>query len=167
MRSRIVIALAAAGALALAACGGGDVADDGGDGGQTVSTVAVADTDLGSVLVDDDGRTLYLFDSDPDGGTACTDACADTWPPLEGPAAAGDGADGGLLGTIERPDGATQATYGGHPLYTYAADAAAGDVNGQGVGEVWWVVDAAGEAVHDTAGAAAATSEDDGDPYRY
>lgn len=160
---RTGIVIVAAAALLLAACGGsddvagetaGDTAGDGGGGDTAATTVATATTDLGEVLVDGEGLTLYLFDSDPDGGTACTDGCAETWPPLDGPAEAGTGVDGALLGTIERPDGTTQATYAGHPLYLYAPDAEPGDVLGQGVGEVWWVLDADGAAVRETAPAA-------------
>ena len=65
---------------------------------------------------------------------------------------AGEGADESLLGTTERDDGEMQVTYDGHPLYTFASDTAPGDTNGQGVGEVWYVVDATGKAVTDEEG---------------
>jgi predicted lipoprotein with Yx(FWY)xxD motif len=111
------------------------------------STVAVADTSLGQVLVDGEGRTLYLFTNDSEGSSSCSGGCASTWPPLtvEGEATAGEGADAAMLGTIERDDGGTQVTYNGHPLYRYNADSAPGDVNGQGVGGVWYAVTPAGE----------------------
>lgn len=111
------------------------------------AAVATAETDLGEVLVDGDGFTLYLFENDSEGQSACTDECTDTWPPLTGEATAGDGADAGLLGTISRDDGSTQVTYNGHPLYRFAPDEAPGDMNGQGVGDVWWVVAPQGEAI--------------------
>lgn len=114
----------------------------------TASTVMTADTDLGTILVDGDGNTLYLFMPDAQGPSTCVDACAATWPALEGPADAGDGVDEGLLDTAERPDdGSPQVTYNGWPLYHFANDAAPGDTNGQGVGDIWFVVDAEGNPV--------------------
>lgn len=112
-------------------------------------TVGVATSDLGEILVDADGMTLYLFNNDSDGTSACVDSCAENWPPLlvDGEATAGEGADASLLTTIERADGSMQAAYNGHPLYRFAGDAAPGDTTGQGVGDVWWVVSPAGEAL--------------------
>jgi predicted lipoprotein with Yx(FWY)xxD motif len=108
---------------------------------ESASTVATADTDLGTILVDDEGSTLYLFMPDAQGASMCVDTCAATWPALVGPATAGDGVDEGLLGTADRPDdGSTQATYNGWPLYHFANDTAPGDTNGQGIGDVWFVV---------------------------
>lgn len=114
----------------------------------TASTVMTADTGLGTILVDGDDNTLYLFMPDDQGASTCVDACAATWPALEGPAEAGDGVDEALLGTADRPDdGSSQATYNGWPLYHFANDAAPGDTNGQGVGDIWFVVDADGNPV--------------------
>lgn len=148
MRATRVAAVLAAGLL-LAACGsdGGGDDDAGGDAGGSTATVQVAETSLGDVLTDGDGMTLYLFTQDQEGSSSCEGDCLAAWPPLEGEQAAGDGVDEELLGTIERSDGSTQATYNGHPLYYYAQDAEAGDVTGQGVNDVWWAVDAAGNAV--------------------
>ena len=113
------------------------------------STVATADTDLGTILVDGDGMTLYMFMPDAQGTSTCVDSCAATWPALPGPATAGDGADEALLGTADRPDdGSAQVTYNDWPLYHFASDAAPGDTNGQGIGEIWFVVDASGNAVN-------------------
>jgi predicted lipoprotein with Yx(FWY)xxD motif len=111
-------------------------------------TVAVADSDLGSILVDEEGITLYLFESDTGGSSTCYDDCAATWPPLvdEAPTA-GEGTDEALLGTTERDDGEMQVTYDGHPLYYFASDQAPGDTKGQAIGDVWYVVDASGKAV--------------------
>ena len=69
---------------------------------------------------------------------------------VDGEPVAGDGVDGTLLGTTEREDGSTQVTYDGWPLYLFASDAAPGDTNGQGVGEVWFVVGPDGQAIEDT-----------------
>jgi predicted lipoprotein with Yx(FWY)xxD motif len=110
-------------------------------------TVAVATTDLGNILVDGSGNTLYLFLPDDQGASTCYDACESNWPPLVGDVSAGDGVDGALLGTAARDDGSAQVTYNGWPLYYFANDAAPGDVNGEGINEVWYVVSGAGEAV--------------------
>jgi predicted lipoprotein with Yx(FWY)xxD motif len=111
------------------------------------ATVATADSDLGTILVDGDGRALYLFVPDAQGASTCAEGCVDTWPPLAGPASPGSGADESLIGTSDRPDGSAQATYNGWPLYYFAGDAAPGDTNGQGVGGVWNLVDAEGSAI--------------------
>ena len=140
-------------AFVLAACGGQAATSTGGDATQPsataeATTVAVASSSLGDILVDGEGRTLYLFNSDEQGGpSTCYEGCAAAWPPLTGPAAAGAGADESLLSVTERDDGTQQVTYNGWPLYHYASDSAAGDTKGQGVGDVWFAVDAQGEAV--------------------
>ncbi|HXG36178.1 MAG TPA: hypothetical protein VNL15_04350 [Dehalococcoidia bacterium] len=97
---------------------------------------------LGTILTDAQGKTLYTFTPDPPNGSACTGDCAQRWPPLtlrSGTPTASSGVTG-RLGTIQRTDGSTQVTYDGKPLYYFAADAAPGDANGQGVGNVWFVV---------------------------
>jgi predicted lipoprotein with Yx(FWY)xxD motif len=117
-----------------------DVADAGGSAAAT--TVGTVDGELGTFLVDGDGRTLYLFTVDEPGVSNCDEACLQAWPPLltaGAPAAAGS-ADAALLGTLTRDDGTLQVTYAGWPLYLFAADAAPGAVNGQGVNDVWFVV---------------------------
>jgi predicted lipoprotein with Yx(FWY)xxD motif len=112
------------------------------------ATVMTADSELGTILVDGEGRTLYVFTPDAQGPSTCEADCLAAWPALAGPAAAGEGADAALLGTATRADdGTEQVTYNGWPLYYFAQDAAAGDVNGQGVGDVWFVLDPAGEPV--------------------
>jgi predicted lipoprotein with Yx(FWY)xxD motif len=105
---------------------------------------------LGSFLVDDKGMTLYLFTKDTPNTTVCYDKCATAWPPLltTGAAGAGEGVDASMLGTTTRTDGTVQVTYNGWPLYYYEKDKAAGDVTGQDVGGVWYVVSAAGEQVN-------------------
>ncbi|HEY7737029.1 MAG TPA: hypothetical protein VH813_09575 [Candidatus Limnocylindrales bacterium] len=101
------------------------------------------------ILVDGQGRTLYAFTPDANGESTCYDDCATKWPPLtsSGDVAAGEGLDAEDFGTVARTDGSTQVTFYGKPLYTFADDAAAGDTNGQGVGDKWFVVDAEGELV--------------------
>ncbi len=117
----------------------------------TASGVLLADTSLGQVLTADDGMTVYIFLPDNAGDPTCVAECAEAWPPLlVGDGAtptAGDGVDSAMLGTAANPEGGTQVTYNGWPLYYYAADNAAGDTNGQGVGEVWYVIGADGEPI--------------------
>lgn len=112
-----------------------------------VVVVAVSGSELGEILIDGDGNTLYLFVPDDQGDSVCYDDCAAAWPPLTGAFEAGDGVDGSLLGAVVRTDGAEQLTYNGWPLYYFANDAVPGDANGQGLNEVWYVVDAGGDAI--------------------
>ena len=109
----------------------------------TGATVALGESSLGQILVDGDGMTLYMFVPDAQGPSTCTEGCLEAWPMVQGPATAGTGVDAALLATAPRPeDGTEQATCDGWPLYTFAQDAAAGDVTGQGVGGNWYVLDA-------------------------
>jgi predicted lipoprotein with Yx(FWY)xxD motif len=95
-----------------------------------------SESSLGQVLTDDNGMTLYIFDKDKDGMSACYDQCAANWPPLM---AAADAKAEGDYGLTKRKDGAMQWTFKGMPLYTWAKDAKAGDVTGDGVNGVWHV----------------------------
>jgi len=113
-----------------------------------VMTVAIAESGLGEIVVDGDGNTLYLFVPDGQGASVCNDDCAEAWPPLVGDVVPGAGLDAGLLGSAARDDGSEQATYNGWPLYYFAGDAAVGDTNGQGVNDVWYLLDGAGDAVN-------------------
>jgi predicted lipoprotein with Yx(FWY)xxD motif len=115
------------------------------DAGTRGAVVSVATSPLGKMLVDGSGRTLYLFEADTGNASTCYDACAQAWPPLltTGAPTAGPGATAALLGTTTRKDGATEVTYGGHPLYQYVADTKAGDTNGEGLnqfGAKWYVL---------------------------
>ena len=103
---------------------------------------SVASTDLGDVLVDADGLTLYGFTKDEDGSPTCEGDCADAWPPLlvdgeELP----EGLDPEVFSVVERPDGGLQLKAGKWPLYRFAGDSEPGDTNGQGSDGVWFVVD--------------------------
>lgn len=116
------------------------------------ATVMVSDVGtFGPALVDGEGRTLYLFTNDTQnsGTSACSGDCLAKWPPLlsQGAPVAGTGVDATLLGTITRDDGTLQVTYNGWPLYYFADDTAPGDANGQGVGDVWFLVSPIGEAI--------------------
>ena len=104
---------------------------------------------LGTILVDGNGMTLYIFTKDSAGKSACTGACAQKWPALtvkdmSATPKAGDGVTG-KLGVMQRDDGSFQVTYNDMPLYYYAQDKQAGDAAGQGVGTVWFAVTADGK----------------------
>lgn len=116
--------------------------------GTSASTVSTATNALGTILVDADGMTLYMFKPDNQGPSTCTEQCAGAWPAVIGPANAGDGVDQAKLGTAIRPDdGTAQVTYNGWPLYHYAQDTAPGDAHGQEVKEAWYVVDPSGAPI--------------------
>jgi predicted lipoprotein with Yx(FWY)xxD motif len=134
----------------LTACGGNAESDGAAEQPATEQAGArlqTANTSLGTILVDGEGRTLYLFTKDSPGVSVCEGECLKAWPILEGELTAGDGVDGALIGTISRSDGTTQATYRDWPLYYFAQDTAPGDVKGQGVNGVWFVVNPAGEPI--------------------
>lgn len=157
---RRILAAAVAGlaAVGLAACGSGS--DDTSAAAAppmtasgAAATVGVAPGgDLGRILVDDQNRTLYLFEKDAGGRSACSGACAADWPPLRsaGKPTAGTGLDAAKLATIARSDGKPQVTYDDHPLYLYAGDQEPGDTNGQALdafGAPWYVLSPAGTGV--------------------
>lgn len=155
-------------ALLLAGCSGGTAdsggpsspgSSDAGDGygapssqapASGASGLGVADSSLGKIVVDGDGMAAYMFDKDSQGTkvSACTGACLTQWPPILSASATPE-ADGvtGTLSTIDTPDGKHQVTLDGWPLYTFAGDQAKGDVKGQGVGGIWWVLSPAGEKI--------------------
>lgn len=161
MRTTYWAAAVAVGVLGLAGCGpdyeGPDAAGSSpsspaasssapSSAGQAASgdaVLATADSALGEIVVDGAGLTVYVFDKDTAGSgtSACTGGCLQAWPAVTTDSAepAVDGVDG-EVGTITRDDGTRQVTLDGRPLYSYAVDAQAGDVTGQGVQGVWWVV---------------------------
>src|SRR6476646_1030568 len=128
-------------AVVVAACGGSSSGTAGGGSAYgtatltpktTTGTVSTRQTTLGRLLVDANGRTLYLFEKDKGATSSCTGACASIWPPLTAGTA-----------TTKRSDGKKEITYAGHPLYTYAGDQKPGDVAGQGLdqfGAEWYVL---------------------------
>jgi predicted lipoprotein with Yx(FWY)xxD motif len=119
-----------------------------GAGSGTPPALKTATVNGVSVVTNAQGFTLYSFAPDTATASKCTGACAQIWPPVTGPAAAGQGVTG-TLGAITRSDGSKQVTYNGHPLYTYTADTAAGQAKGNGLnvdGGVWHEVTASGQA---------------------
>jgi len=115
--------------------------------------VRISDSRFGPILTDQSGRTLYGFVPDKNGTSTCGDGCTATWPPLtsRSPVAAGSGVAAALVGKTVRTEGAVQATYGAWPLYYYAGDVQPGDVDGQGVNGIWFVIGADGKLVKATA----------------
>jgi len=110
-------------------------------------TLMMADTALGSVLVDGKGMTLYLFTKDSPNTSTCTGGCLAAWPPLLGVPTPGAGVDDSKLGSFRRGDGSVQATYNGWPLYFWAKDTKPGDTTGQNVQSVWFVIGRDGNPV--------------------
>jgi predicted lipoprotein with Yx(FWY)xxD motif len=148
----------AAVAISAAACGSSASSGAGESGpassapasasGQAAPGSALRTATIGGVTVVTDARGFTLYSFAPDTATVsnCNGACAQIWPPVSGPASAGQGVTG-KLGTITRSGGSTQATYNGHPLYTYTADTAPGQANGNGLnvdGGVWHEITASG-----------------------
>lgn len=128
-------------------------------GGETATTagaasgdavVATAESEFGTILVDAEGRTLYAFTPDTGGEPTCVDACAEAWPPafIEGEIAVGE-LDASVFTLVDHPAGGQQLKAGDWPLYLFAGDAAPGDVNGQGSGGNWFVVDRDGSIVEE------------------
>jgi predicted lipoprotein with Yx(FWY)xxD motif len=161
-RSRLITVLAGAAvvpvtSLPIAGAASGSVAPASAHGTSATasvakSTVEVRGTRLGKILVNSQGRTLYLFKKDSRGRSACIGECAKFWPPLRasGKPTAGDGISASKLGTIRRSDGKPQVTYNGHPLYTFLQDTKAGQTNGQGLtafGASWFTLSPPGNQV--------------------
>jgi len=154
---RLVRILALAFVVVLAACGS--------SGSKTTSTatttasattassgVAInsAQTSLGSVLVNSQGRTLYHFTKDTATTIACTGACATTWPPVTVPPGQQPQTGSGVTATltvVDRPDGTKQVAANGQPLYMFSGDTKAGDTNGQGFGGFWFALMSSGSSV--------------------
>jgi predicted lipoprotein with Yx(FWY)xxD motif len=114
--------------------------------------LATADVgNLGKIVVDGSGRTLYVFDKDTANPSKsnCDGDCAAKWPPMMAGSGAPqlDGVDASLVGTVTRTDGSKQVTLAGLPLYQFASDDEAGEAKGQAVGGVWWVVGADGKQI--------------------
>jgi len=106
------------------------------------ATVNIGDTSLGKVLVDDAGLTLYIFTADGAGTSVCEGDCLVNWPALgsTGSPTLGAGLDAAAFTLITRSDGSSQVAIKGMPLYYFAGDKAAADVNGQGLNGKWYVV---------------------------
>lgn len=169
--ARAVLA-AAATALFAAGCGGdgGAAGSDAGGGGAAL--VSAAEVDGTEVIADAEGRTLYTAEVEKDGQIRCVDACAKFWEPVVASNAdveAANSALGGEFGTVERPDGTSQLTRDGLPLYTFAEEGA-GELKGDGFTDdfqdtefVWAAARTDGSSTPSTS----STPEDDGGGYGY
>ena len=158
-RLRMLLALlAVAAAAVLAACSSSGASSTSSGSSSSTSTGSPAAATAGSlktatiggvtVLTDAKGFAVYSFTPDTMTKSDCNGACAAAWPPVKGPVTAGAGLTG-KLGTIERSDGSAQATYNGHPLYTFVKDTGPGTDTGNGVnafGGLWHALTASGSA---------------------
>jgi predicted lipoprotein with Yx(FWY)xxD motif len=152
-RLRILLALpaAAAAVVAVAACSSSGTSSPSSSANSSpaaaAGTVKTATIGGATVLTDGKGFTLYTFAPDTSTTSKCNGACAQNWPPVSGPVTAADVT--GTFATITRSDGSTQATFDGHPLYTFTADTAPGQANGNGLnafGGVWHEITTSGTA---------------------
>jgi predicted lipoprotein with Yx(FWY)xxD motif len=170
LRFALVAAATLAVGIAVAGCGGdssssaapasgGTNASSGSSGGYgyggggsssaSAVTLKAVSSPLGTILVDQDGKTLYLFEADSKNTSNCSGGCLNLWPPVmaNGKATADSGVTAGMIGTAT---GSSQVTYAGHPLYWFAGDTNAGDTNGEGLddfGGEWYAISPAGTAV--------------------
>jgi len=135
------------------------------------ATIMTHSTSKGTVLTNAQGRTLYWFAIDTPTKSNCNGSCASFWPPVKGPVVAGSGVT--LMhgfGTITRSDGSVQATYEGHPLYTYIGDSAPGQINGNGKnlsGGLWWAMTPSGAKLAGAAAPKSSPSSGGGGGYGY
>jgi predicted lipoprotein with Yx(FWY)xxD motif len=130
--------------------------------GEMADGVHASETDLGSILVDAEGFTLYVFTNDVGGESSCYDSCEATWPVVPGDTAIGSDLDAAMFGTTARTDGTEQLTVNGQPLYRYAPDTSPGETNGQEVGGVWFVVGVDGNMIGGPEASSDQASTDDG-----
>jgi predicted lipoprotein with Yx(FWY)xxD motif len=170
MRTKPLIGLLAIAAVGFAACGSSGTHDSPNAApaapaaapaspGSTVA-VKVGDTAGAKILVGADGRTLYGFTNDTAAKSTCYSACAQAWPPVivDAQWTVGPGLDTSVFSTITRDDGTLQLTAGKWPLYEYSGDAAPGDANGQGSGDVWFIVGSDAKLVKGGTAAASPTT---------
>jgi predicted lipoprotein with Yx(FWY)xxD motif len=174
MRRHLIVASLAAVVLALTACASSSSSSSssaaapsgtpaaGASSSSSGTTLMVRTIGGTQVVTNSAGLTLYWFAPDTSTTSKCTGSCATYWPPVKGPATAGSGVTG-TLGVITRPDGTMQATYDGHPLYTYVGDNAPGQNKGNGLnlsGGLWYEMTVSGATP-----AAAASSSSHGGGY--
>jgi predicted lipoprotein with Yx(FWY)xxD motif len=160
-RLRVLLALlaAAAAAAVVAACGSSGTPSSSGGGSSAHAAAAAGSLKTAkiggaTVLTNAGGFTLYSFAPDTSTTSNCNGTCAQNWPPVNGPAAASG--IKGTFGTIKRSDGSTQATFDGHPLYTFVGDTTPGQAKGNGLnaaGGLWHEITTSGSAAPASAGA--------------
>jgi predicted lipoprotein with Yx(FWY)xxD motif len=171
--------LLAAGAVAIAACGSSTsppasstTPPPAASGTHAPSvTIMTHSTSKGTVLTNAQGKTLYWFAIDTPTTSKCTGTCLQYWPPVLGtPSAAGGTSLPKGFGTITRSNGQVQATYDGHPLYTYTGDSAPGMIAGNGLnlsGGLWWAMTPAGSMLGSSSGSSTSSASSSGGGYGY
>lgn len=175
-RSLLILVAAAVLAIALAACGGEDDNSSSTEASSTASTVGGSTVSVQSingndVLVDADGNALYTNDMDTASTIACTGECSTIWVPLTAPRggqpSSDDSSVNGNLGTVDRPDGTSQVTFDGKPLYSFVQDSP-GQATGDGFGDSFggtdfvWTAASVSSGSASTGGAGTTTSSDSG-----
>lgn len=144
----LALIAAACGSSAPSSSSGGSSSTSAGTTATSSSALKTAKIGGATVLTNAKGFTVYWFAKDTSGKSNCAGSCAHYWPPVKGPVTAGSGVTG-KLGTITRSDGSKQATWNGHPLYTYVGDTAPGQDKGNGLnlsGGLWYAVKVSGSA---------------------
>lgn len=157
MKIPALAALLAASALVVSACGGGSSGTTAGSAPQPARGLHVATTSLGKVLVDGEGRTVYLLTADGHDTSTCGAGCLAVWPAV----APGHAKLGVATGSTATPDGTMTMTVAGHPVYVFSEDHGPGDVNGEGLkefGGTWYAVSATGAAVTGASGSSTSPS---------
>ena len=145
-RAFIWLSLADVGMTLSAGCGSSGGSDNSSTPKSTTgASLSPHSTSLGTILINDQGRTVYVFANDKENASTCNGACAADWPPVLAPATVPGSLPGvtGVLSETKRNDGRQQLTVAGHPVYTFSGDSAAGQTNGQGLtlnGGLWTVV---------------------------
>jgi predicted lipoprotein with Yx(FWY)xxD motif len=147
-----LLAVVAAAAVVAACSSSGTSSTSGSTSGSspaaaTAGSLKTATIGGATVLTNANGFTLYSFAPDTPTKSNCNGTCAQNWPPLKGPATASGVT--GTFGTIKRSDGSTQASFDGHPLYTFAGDTSPGQNNGNGLnaaGGLWHEITTSGTA---------------------
>ena len=149
MRTRMGILALPALLATLVACGNGAPQQVAQQEASVRAEVKIAQSDLGPILVDQMGRTLYAFTKDENKSSACDVDCIAVWPALtaQSKVDAKDGADANLVSQI---DESSQAVYGKWPLYYFVGDQVPGDLNGQGVDDEWFAIAPDGKLVKKT-----------------
>jgi predicted lipoprotein with Yx(FWY)xxD motif len=154
-RPALLLAAVTLGALGLAACANDSVTTLSSPPTTVAGvTLGLIHSPSGPILATGSGDALYDFVPDTPTHSAClNDGCVFQWPPLlaTNPIRVGPGVNRSLVGTLRRPDGSTQLSYGGHPLYTYNLDVHPGDITGQAIdqdGGLWYVLNAQGHEIH-------------------
>jgi predicted lipoprotein with Yx(FWY)xxD motif len=163
LRMLLALPVVAAAAAVVAACSssgtpaGSSSSGSGSSAHAAAGSLKTAKVGGATVLTNANGFTLYSFAPDTPAKSNCNGTCAQNWPPVNGPATASGVT--GTFGTITRSDGATQATFDGHPLYTFAGDTAPGQNKGNGLnaaGGLWHEITTSGGAAPTPTGASSA-----------